>query len=143
MTDSVSLAVNVPPTAALVSDERRMDFLPALFGLSLLIVGEHTVYHFLDRLSPDYGGGFWEFLERDGTPLYLRPASASRFRIRCATNDYEGEVSADAAGIIATLFAFSHLSFQDRSERMADAYARLYAFAGDHPEARAIFAAID
>ncbi|KQT62080.1 MULTISPECIES: antirestriction protein [unclassified Aureimonas] len=143
MTASASVAVNVPLIADLVSDERRMDFLPALFGLPLLIVGEHTVYHFLDRLSPDYGGGFWDFLERDGTPLYLRPASDGRFRIHCTTNDYEGEVSADAAGIIATLFAFSHLSFRDRSDRMANAYARLYAFAADHAEARAILGAID
>ncbi len=136
-------AVNTPPVATLVPVERRMDFLPALFGLSLLTVGEHTVYHFLDRLSPDYGGGFWEFLEQDGAPLYLRPASDGRFRIRCDTNDYAGEVSADAAGIIATLFTFSHLSFRDRSDRMAAAYARLYAFAGDHLEARAILGAID
>lgn len=140
---TTAAAVNTPPAATLVPDERRMNFLPSLFGLSLLIVGEQAVYHFLDRLSPDYGGGFWEFLEQDGVPLYLRPASDGRFRIHCDTNDYAGEVSADAAGIIATLFAFSHLSFQDRSDRMADAYARLYAFAGDHPEARAILGAID
>ncbi|MBB3999742.1 antirestriction protein [Aureimonas pseudogalii] len=143
MTASTSVTANAPLAATPVPEERRMDFLPALFGLSLLIVGEHTVYHFLDRLSPDYGGGFWEFLEQDGAPLYLRPASEGRFRIHCTTNDYEGEVSADAAGIIATLFAFSHLSFRDRSERMANAYARLYAFAVDHPESRAIFGAIN
>ncbi len=143
MTASACFPVNTPLAADLVPDERRMDFLPALFGLSLLMVGEHAVYNFLARLSPDYGGGFWDFLELDAAPLYLRPASDGRFRIHCETNDYEGEVSADAAGIIATLFAFSHLSFRDRSERMANAYARLYAFAGDHPEARAIFGAID
>lgn len=136
-------AVRAARAATLVPDERRMDFLPALFGLPLLLAGEHTVYHFLDRLSSDYGGGFWEFLERDGVPLYMRPASDGRFRIRCETNDYAGEVSADAAGIVATLFAFSHLSFRDRSGRMTNAYARLYAFADDHPEARAILGAID
>ena len=52
-------------------------------------------------------------------------------------------VSAEAAGLIATLFALSHLSFRHESDQLAEAYLRLYAFAGDHPEASEIFKAID
>lgn len=143
MSASTVLATARPLLATVVPDERRIDFLPALFGLAHLIVAEHTVYRFMERLSSDYGGGMWDFLEHEGCPLYLRPASDRRFRIVCDGNGYEGEVSADAAGIIATLFAFSHLSFSDRSDRMAEGYQRLYAHAGDHAEAREIFAAID
>ncbi len=48
--------------ATIVPDERRMDFLPSLFGRSLLIIGENAVYSLMERLSPlDYGGGFWDF----------------------------------------------------------------------------------
>lgn len=143
MTSTAVLASSSTPVATVVPDDRRMDFLPTLFGLRHLIVAEHTVYTVLERLSPDYRGGFWDFLENEGRPLYLRPASKGRFRITCDGNGYQGEVSADAAGIIATLFAFSHLSFSDRSDRMADGYQHLYAFAADHAEAREIFAAID
>ncbi|KTQ96326.1 antirestriction protein [Aureimonas ureilytica] len=143
MNATARAAATSTPTAELVPDEHRMDFLPTLFGLRLLMVGENAVYSFLKRLSPDYGGGFWEFLQYEGKPLYLRPASDRRFRMACEPNDYGGEVSADAAGVIATLFALSHLSFSDPSDRMAKAYQRLYAFAAHHPEAPEIFAAID
>ena len=54
-----------------------------------------------------------------------------------------GEVSAEAAGIIATLFALAHLSFRHEVDQLAEAYMRLYEFAGDHPEAGEIFKAID
>jgi hypothetical protein len=123
---------------------RRQEFLPTLFGRSLLIVAENAVYSFMGRLSPlDYGGGFWDFYEHEGKPLFLAPKSRSRFRITGWITGFQGEVSAEAAGIIATLFAFSHLSFQDQSEHLSEGYGRLYAYSADHPEAAEIFQAID
>lgn len=140
----MALPEPVPLTATRVPDDRRMDFLPRLFGRRLLIIGEHTVFRFMEILSPsDYGGGFWDFYELADQPLYLAPTSKPRFRIQCEGNGFEGEVSADAAGIIATLFAFSHLSFRHDDDELAEGYGRLYAYAADHPEAAAIFQAID
>ena len=131
-------------SALLVPDARRMDFLPTLFGRQHLLIGEMTVYHHMERLSPrDYRGCLWDFYERDGKPLYLAPASKPRLQIICDTNGYEGEVSAGAAGIIATLFAFSHLSFQYPVDLMAEGYSRLYDYAAEHPESAEIFQAID
>ncbi|KFC62072.1 Antirestriction protein KlcA [Devosia sp. LC5] len=130
--------------ATLVPEARRMEFLPRLFGLPLLIIAENAVFSFMEWLSPDdYGGGLWDFYELDGEPLYLAPTSKPRFRISCEGNGFDGEVSADAAGIIATLFTFSHLSFRHESDRLAEGYARLYAYAADHPAAPDIFQAID
>ncbi len=63
------------------------------------------------------------------------PGADKRFLLFCETNGYVGEVSAEAAGIIATLFALSHLSFQHEADQLSEAYLRLYAVAGDHPEA--------
>jgi len=132
------------PVATLVTEDRRVGFLPGLFGLQHLIVAENTLYGLMEWLSPlDYGEGFWNFYEYEGKPLYLVPTSKDRYRITCDTNGYEGEVSADAAGIIATLFALSHLSFRYESDLLAEGYARLYAFAAEHPEASEIFQAID
>lgn len=130
--------------ATLVPETRRMEFLPGLFGRKLMLVGERTVYQFMSWLAPeDYTGGMWRFHEQGRQPLFLSPDTEKRFRISCETNGYQGEVSAEAAGIIATLFALSHLSFRHEADHLADAYARLYAFAGDHAEAGEIFAAID
>jgi hypothetical protein len=129
---------------ALVPEARRMDFLPLLFGRQHVLVAEMTIYHLMERLSPlDYCGGLWDFYERDGRPLYLAPTLKHRFQIVCNTNGYEGEVSADAAGIIATLFAFSYLSFKYPVDAMSEGYGRLYDYAADHPESAEIFQAID
>lgn len=130
--------------ATLVPEARRMTFMPALFSPALMLIGERAVYQFMSWLAPDdYTGGLWHFHERGGQPLFMSPDADKRFHIFCETNGYMGEVSAEAAGIIATLFALSHLSFRHEADQLADAYMRLYEFAGDHPEAGEIFKAID
>jgi hypothetical protein len=138
-TDPASIA----DAATLVPDARRSGFLPRLFGKELIFVGEASVYNFMQWLSPDYRGGFWNFLEHRGKPLYLAPTSAERFRIICRTNDYEGEVSADAAGIIATLFTFSYLSFDHPVDHLSESFERLRDYACVHAEAAKILRAID
>lgn len=130
--------------ATLVPKARRMAFLPALFSPALMLIGERAVYQFMSWLAPDdYTGGLWQFHERDGQPLFLSPATDKRFRLFCETNGYVGEVSAEAAGIIATLFALSRLSFRHEVDQLSEAYLRLYGFAGEHAEAGEIFKAID
>jgi hypothetical protein len=52
-------------------------------------------------------------------------------------------MTADAAGITACLFAFSHLSFQTRDDVIARHYYQLLDFALEHAEAAGILAAID
>ena len=141
---SMSTSLIGPQGATIVPEGRRQEFFPTLFGRSLLIVAENAVYSLMERLSPlDYGGGFWDFYEHEGKPLFLAPQSKSRFRITGEITGFQGEVSAEAAGIIATLFAFSHLSFQYQSERLTEGYGRLYAYSADHAEAAEIFQAID
>lgn len=127
-----------------VGENERETFLPALFGHRHFFVAEHTLYNFMGWLSPqDYGGGFWEFYALNGKPLYLVPPDRPDYRIKCETNGFEGTVTADAAGIIVTLFTFSHLSFKFESDVLSEGYQRLYAYAAEHPEASAIFGAID
>jgi hypothetical protein len=137
-------AAIAPKPATIVPEARRMGFLPALFGPPLMLIGERAVYQFMSWLAPDdYTGGLWHFHEREGQALFMSPASDSRFRVFCETNGYRGEVSAEAAGIIATLFALSHLSFRHDADQLSERYMQLYEFAGDHPEASEIFQAID
>lgn len=131
-------------SVARVAEERRPTFLPELFGPTRMLVAENMVYAMMDSLSPlDYGGGHWDFYEQGGRPLFMAPTSKAHYRMACSGNGWQGEVSAEAAGIIATLFAFSHLSFHHASDQLVEGYARLYEFAGDHPEAAEIFQAID
>ena len=136
--------LNDTSRAVIVPDEARQDFLPTLFGRSHLIVAENAVYARMERLSPlDYRGGSWDFFEHESKPLFLAPRSRTRFRITGDVTCFQGEVSAEAAGIIATMFAFSHLSFKFETERLVEGYERLYAYSADHPEASEIFQAVD
>ncbi len=130
--------------ATTVSEDERENFLPTLFGRKHFFVAEPALYSLMGWLSPqDYGGGFWDFKELNGTALYMVPPAKEVYRIECETNGYSGEVSADAAGIIVTLFALSHLSFKFEDDVFATGYNRLRDYADGHPEASAIYLAID
>jgi hypothetical protein len=64
-------------------------------------------------------------------------------QIRVDTNGYEGQMSADAAGITACLFALSHLSFRIEDEVIGRHFHLLRDFALEHAEGAQILAAID
>jgi len=129
--------------ATVVPEDRRMDFLPELLSRTWLLRGENAIYDFMTQLCADYSGGLWVFMERDGQPLYMAPDTDKRFQISWWGNGYSGDVSADAAGIIACLFTFSHLSMRFGSEHLALAFERLHDYVAEHPEASAIYGAID
>lgn len=128
--------------ARLVADHERMGFLPKHFGQRLMLRGELTVYGWMDRLSPDYQGGYWHYYEIQ-RGFYLAPASYDNLRIIWPFNYCDRTMSADAAGIVATLYALCELCQQPHGADLVDKYYALREFAGEHAEAVAIFAAID
>jgi len=134
-------------TATLIPENERFTFLPRYFGRKSFMLGEPLVYSWLDRLSEDYTGGFWNFYELSNGGFYLAPAGDTMYRIEVEGNGYRGQVSADAAGIIATFFAVGQLAatVQDAAEcgPLIDRYHHLLEFADSHPEGGAIFQAID
>ena len=60
-----------------------------------------------------------------------------------ASNGYEGVLSADAAGIVASLYVINQLCWLDQSEKMIDQYYSLRDYTSEHSEANEIYAAID
>ena len=131
------------PVARRVADSERLTTIPRHFGDRLLVF-EGAVYDFMRRFSPDYRGGFWDFTELSNGGFYMSPQHEGTFRFSVDTNGYEGEMSPDAAGITVCLFAYSHLSFRyPDDDAFGDHFHLLRAFAIEHAEAAAIFAAID
>ena len=128
--------------ATVVADAARLDCLPRFFGARCVMV-ENTVFSMLESLSSDYHGGFWTFYELSNGGFYMAPNTDKPFHFFCDGNGFEGEVSADAAGIIACLFTFSHLSFAVENDRLSELFYLLRDYASEHPEASAIFMAID
>lgn len=129
----------------LLIDSRRADVPAKLFGtLNFPFKVEPTIFDMAGMLSADYRGGFWDMFALSNGGWYMCPASETSFTVS-SQNGYSGQMSADALGITACMFAFSHLSFERDavSEVCADQYHRLRDLAMDHPEAEAILAACD
>lgn len=134
--------------AKLVPENERESFLPKLFGARMFFHGEPMVYDWMRRLCKAYTGGFWEFYTvGDGGAGFMVPRMDGPVTVSVETNGYEGDMSAEAAGIVATLFALNHLMFRTTNatatEVLCDRYEQLRAFAAEHGERQAIFRAID
>jgi hypothetical protein len=121
--------------------DQKMAVLPRHFGRHMLKV-EDAVYAFMRHLVTEYRGGFWHFYELSNGGFYMAP-EMDPVQVRVESNGYEGRMSADAAGITACLFAFSHLSFEVNSDVLTRHYYMLRNFALEHAEAKEILAAID
>lgn len=72
------------------------------------------------------------------------PDSGELFRVSCE-NGFEGELSAEAFGIVCCLYAYSHLSFGDGAfaETCAEHYHLLREWMLEHAETGVILQAID
>lgn len=133
-----------PITRQIVIDEKRLKITADLFGVYFPMRLEPIVYAMTSKLSDDYNGGYWNFYALSNGGLYMAPDGDGRYRV-VSENGYECSMSADALGITACLYAYSHLSFggDDFSDTCARHYHCLREFMLDHPEARAIFGVID
>jgi Antirestriction protein len=112
--------------ATLVPEAARLAFLPRHFGRQMLVF-EQTLYTQMSQLCADYSGSYWDFYDLSNGGCYLAP-SAGSYRIAVAGNYFEGILTADAAGITATLFTMNALSFRfPQCERLSAAGFRLRA----------------
>jgi len=119
-----------------------MGTLPRHFGPHMMTV-EGRVFDLMRECCADYSGGCWQFYELSNGGFYMVP-HPGRVRLSVPSNGYQGEMTADAAGITVCLFAMSHLSFDyPQTEVFTRHFHWLRDFALGHAEARQIFAAID
>ena len=136
-----------PVTASLVLANRRLTFLPSYFGPRLMMRGETLAYAWLRRLCDGYSGGYWHYYTLTNGEFYMAPELSGRLRLEVDGNGFGGEMSSDAAGIVATLFVLGQLAAETQGSAAADAlidrYHFLREFVHGHAEAGAIFQAID
>ena len=138
-------------TRSLIAEASRMDATHTIFGLHFPLRLEPTVFHMAGMLSEQYQGGSWEFYALSNGGFYMVPRSEPHAQTPdkvfavTSENGFVGLMSADALGITACLYAYSHLSFAQNSfgELCAKHYHWLREYALDHSEVGAIFAAID
>lgn len=128
----------------LVSADRRVIHSAELFGINFPLRLEPAIYGFAEQLSGDYHGGYWHFYTLSNGGFYMAPDDDQFFQVS-SENGWEGELSADAFGIAACLYAYSHLSFAEGD--FGDLCARHYHWLREcvlgHAEAGGVLAAID
>ncbi|WP_061800056.1 antirestriction protein [Serratia ficaria] len=136
-------------TATVIPHNRRTAFLPRLFGAWHLAAQGH-IFRTAENLSKDYTGGSWEFKELSNGGGYLVPKCAEEFHVSVSGNYFSGTLSADAAGIVFTLFTLNaliwhayHNEYSLIQNMLITQQERLKQFARDHKESGRIFAAID
>ena len=130
-------------TSKRIKEDQRIKHTAALFDSHFPMALEPAIYQFAERLSPDYRGGYWQFYQLASGGFYMAPDTDNIFNI-CCDNGFEGIMSADALGITACLYAYSHLSFNpDLADICARHYHLLREFMLDHAEVKAILSATD
>ncbi len=96
-------------------------------------------------MAADYHGGYWDFYTLSNAGFYMAPSTDHVFAVSCA-NSFQGELSGDALGITANLYAYSHLSFTGDGgfpRQCARQYHLLKEYMCQHPEVANILGAID
>ena len=127
-----------------LDDQLRVTSTADLFGVHFPLRLEPSIFAMADRLAPSYRGGYWHFYALSNGGFYMAPASDTIFDVSCE-NGFGGKLSADALGITACLYAFSHLSFGEGefAQTCAEHYHLLRSYLFEHVEAKAILRAID
>ena len=129
----------------LVPEDQRLTITEKLFGTWFPTRIEPVVFTFAERLSNDYKGGYWEFHTLSNGGFLMTPAGDRLFHVICE-NQFEGDLSADALGITACLYAYSNLSFAGPdafADICFDHYHWLKDYALEHHEVESILSAID
>ena len=130
-------------TAIQVLEEARNDFMFNHFKHAMMHV-ENGVYTTLDKICPDYSGGYWQFVELSNGGGYMRlETDKSTLHVACE-NYYEGDLSPDAASIVACLYSINRaLWARPDDENLDKHYYWLRDYALQHVEVDGILGAID
>jgi hypothetical protein len=131
-------------TKELVPDDQRLAVTENMFSIHFPLRLEPVIYGITERMAKDYKGGYWEFYTLSNGGFYMAPSGDDVFHVVC-DNQYKGDLSADALGITACLYAYSHLSFSNTRFARVSAchYHRLREIVFEHPEVKAILGATD
>lgn len=133
--------VSIDPT--LVAESDRLSTMGNIFGAHAVTFQSYA-FDALKRLAGEqYTGGYWHFYRLDNDGFYMAPSHDQEFHLSNPDNYFDGSVTPDAAGIIASLFALNRLCNRTRIDEHIELYYALRAYCHQHPERRQIFKAID
>ena len=128
-----------------VADKQRIQHTSDLFGIRFTLNIEPAIFSIAASIATEYNGAYWEFYSLNNGGFYMAPCSVEQYKVSC-DNGFEGKLSADALGITACLYAYSHLSFTT-NQALADICSNHYHLLREnmleHAEVKSILSAID
>jgi len=128
-----------------VQINQRISHTAQLFGVWFPLNIEPAIFAIAGNIAPKYSGAYWAFYQLSNGGFYMAPDVEKQYTVS-SINGYEGSLSADALGITACLYAYSHLSFSS-NQALAEVCARHYhylrEFMLEHAETGSILKAID
>ena len=92
-------------TRELVPEDQRLAVTEKFFGIHFPLQLEPVIYGITEKMARDYDGGYWDFYTLSNGGFYMAPSSDQVFHVTC-DNMFEGDLSADALGITACLYAY-------------------------------------
>lgn len=114
------------------------------YSKSLRDLIHNAMASYSDEYAENPTMGHWHGYDLSSGVFYLAPPARDKpYAMMGRGNFYDGEMSADAAGIVACLMAFSHLACHTEEDHHIEMFHGLREWALDHPEAGKIMAAID
>lgn len=122
--------MNTTITRQLIPEASRIDHTAALFGIHFPMQLEPFIYSMTGNLTNEYNGGYWKFYALSNGGFYMAPNSDKQYQVSC-DNGFKGQLSANALGITASLYTYSHLSFSS-NEGLANICAQHYHLLRDY-----------
>ncbi len=140
-------------TASIVDDALVIPLAAqSLFGSAeLAVTGEAYTQNWMTELAGHHEGLSWQVYSLSNGGAFLAPALAGPCRLTSTNNYLSDDFSAEATGIVITLFVLGQMSANaadadgccDDDAAVLINYHRLIDYAGAHAEAPKIFRAID
>lgn len=128
-------------TASLVPEHRRMSCVFRYFGRFSVEVEQYTQATMRESCEA-YTGGVWDYYELSNGGFYMAPNGADTYSVS-RTNYFEGELSAEAVGIMTTLAGLMITWGRYEVDMLGLRYESLIDYARSHAEWSLIRAALD
>lgn len=136
----------VPITASKVPEAERHLFLPEFYP-GLFMAAETLTYVVAKRYISGYCGAYWNFFKLSNGAYFMAPDEPEPVRVVVTDNYTDETMSAEAAGIVTTLYVLGQLMNarlkEGDIERYVDLWHKLRDYACQHNDCAAILKAID
>jgi len=127
----------------------KLRFLPALFGNDFFRA-ENNVYSYAAQYLDGYDGGAWDYVAFPEGGGFMKPEGEEGWHFMNQRSGADIHLGSEAAGIVITALVLNHRSWlYDRHDEeelcrlCCRRHHQLMAYAESHPEAAAIFRALD